>query len=40
MIESVIVIIIICIFGCIVLFLRYNYGDPFEGCGRRVYMEG
>ena len=38
--ESFIVIIIIGILGTIVLFLRYNYGDPFEGCGRRVYAEG
>jgi hypothetical protein len=40
MIESLIVIIIVGILGIIVLFLRYNFGDPFESCGRRVYIEG
>jgi len=39
MIESFIVMIIICIVGIIVLVLRYNYGDPFQRCGRRVYAE-
>jgi hypothetical protein len=39
MIDSLIVLIIVGILGSIVLFLRYNFVDPFDRCGRRVYAE-
>ena len=37
MLESLVVLIIVGILGLIVLFLRYNFGNPFDTCGRRVY---
>jgi hypothetical protein len=39
MLESLVVLIIVGILGLIVLFLRYNFGNPFDTCGRRVYAE-
>jgi type II secretory pathway pseudopilin PulG len=39
MVETLVVLIIVGILGIIVLFLRYNFGDPFDTCGRRVYAD-
>ena len=39
MLDVVIAMIIIGILGFIVIIIRYNVGDPFEYCGRRVYVE-
>jgi hypothetical protein len=39
MLESLVVLIIVGILGLIVLFLRYNFGNPFDECGRRVYAQ-
>ena len=39
MIDVLIAMIIIGIIGFIVIIIRYNTGDPFGYCGRRVYAE-
>jgi hypothetical protein len=34
-----ITLLIIGIVGCIVLVFKYNTGDPFNSCGRRIYVD-
>ena len=34
-----IALIIIFVLGFTILIIRYNSGDPFANCGRRVYSE-
>jgi hypothetical protein len=34
-----ITLLIIGIIGFIVIILKYKTGDPFNSCGRRVYVE-
>lgn len=39
MLDVLIAMIIIGIIGFIVIIIRYNFGHPFEYCGKRVYAE-
>ena len=34
-----IVLLVLCVITVVIAIIRYNTGDPFDQCGRRVYAD-